>query len=210
MPNLDLDFSKRVVINTNKIRWINSPMQGVRRKPLARSTNKVSHITSVVQYLPNAYFSGHFHPLGEEIFVLEGVFSDEQGNYEKGTYLRNPPGSFHQPFSQQGCIILVKLNQFDPNDTALVSINSNTTSWQQGISSLQVMPLHDFSGQHTALVKCPAGEIFSPHCHFGGEEIFVLSREFKDEYGSYPKHSWIRSSHLSRPPPFLLIKKLLF
>ena len=84
-----------------------------------------------------------------------------------------------------------------------VAINSNTTKWQQGLGGLQVMPLHDFAGQHTALVKWPAGDIFHPYSHFGGEEILVLSGEFKDEYGSYPKHCWVRCPHLSKHHPFV-------
>ncbi|WP_028863024.1 cupin domain-containing protein [Psychromonas aquimarina] len=203
MADLNLDFSKRIVINTDQKPWINSPMPGVRRIPLARAADESGHITSIVQYQPGSYFSGHSHPLGEEIFVLEGIFSDEHGDYEKGTYLRNPPDSFHQPFSKQGCTILVKLNQFDPEDKQQVTINTNTASWQPGIGGLQVMPLHDFERQYTALVKWPAGEVFQPHSHFGGEEIFVLSGTFKDEHGSYPKHTWIRSPHLSEHHPFV-------
>jgi len=29
---------------------------------------------------------------------LEGVFSDETGDYPAGTYIMNPPGSSHAPF----------------------------------------------------------------------------------------------------------------
>jgi anti-sigma factor ChrR (cupin superfamily) len=48
--------------------------------------------------------------------VLEGVFQDEHGNYPKGTYVRNPPTSSHCPRSDQGCVIFVKLWQFDIHD----------------------------------------------------------------------------------------------
>ena len=50
----------------------------------------------------------HGHPGGEEILVLEGVFQDEQGTYPAGTWLRNPPGSCHHPWSVVGCTIWVK------------------------------------------------------------------------------------------------------
>ena len=43
------------------------------------------------------------HDGGEDIFALDGVFSDEHGDYPAGTYLRNPPGSSHAPFSRDGC-----------------------------------------------------------------------------------------------------------
>jgi anti-sigma factor ChrR (cupin superfamily) len=65
------------------------------------------------------------------------------------------------------------------------------------------MPLHDYRAEHVALVKWPAGERFQPHTHFGGEEILVLSGEFRDEFGSYPAGSWLRSPHLSRHHPYV-------
>ena len=35
------------------------------------------------------------------------------------------------------------------------------------------------------------------------KEILVLSGEFKDEFGSYPSGSWLRSPHMSRHHPFV-------
>jgi len=202
MANINIDFTQKVVIDTQQQAWINSPMAGVLRKPLARSEDEV-HITSIVEYAPQSYFSEHPHPQGEEIFVLEGVFSDQNGDYTAGTYLRNPPNSRHKPFSEQGCLIFVKLNQFDDTDLQSVRINTQKAPWLQGIGNLQVMPLHDFEGQHTALVKWPAGEHFKPHKHFGGEEILVISGTFQDEFGLYPTHTWIRSPHMSEHNPFV-------
>ncbi|PKG38058.1 cupin domain-containing protein [Psychromonas sp. Urea-02u-13] len=200
---LNLDFTKRVVINSNEQQWIKSPSAGVLRKPLARSEEKVGHITSIVEYAPGSSFSQHAHPMGEEIFVLEGVFSDERGDYPKGTYIRNPPGSKHTPFSQQGCIIFVKLNQFNEQDLQAVHINTQQTEWFQGMGGLQVMPLHEFEHEHVALVKWPANERFQAHKYFGGEEVLVLSGEFQDEHGSYPENTWIRSPHMSEHFPFV-------
>ena len=65
------------------------------------------------------------------------------------------------------------------------------------------MSLHNFEHEHVALVKWPVGEVFKPHKHFGGEEIFVLSGTFKDEHGEYPKGSWIRNPHMSQHHPYV-------
>ncbi|MCR9921097.1 cupin domain-containing protein [Vibrio alginolyticus] len=200
---LNMDFSKRIVIDTAQQEWIASPSKGVWRKPLEREAKESGHTTSVVKYEPNSQFSTHPHPQGKEILVLEGVFSDEYGDYPAGTYLRNPPGSQHAPFSEEGCVILVKLNQFESEDLETVRINTNQASWQSGVGGLQVMPLHNFEHEHVALVKWPKGEKFQPHRHFGGEEIFVLSGEFRDELGTYPALSWIRSPHMSEHFPFV-------
>ena len=106
---LNLNFTQRVVINTAEQDWIDSPAAGVRRKQLEREEAERGRATSIVEYKPGASFKTHHHPLGEEILVLEGVFSDENGDYPAGTYLRNPPGSSHAPFSEKGCKLLVKV-----------------------------------------------------------------------------------------------------
>lgn len=206
---LNMDFAKRVVVDTESMSWLASPAKGVWRKPLEREEAESGHTTSVVRYEAGSAFKTHPHPLGEEIFVLDGVFSDERGDYPAGTYLRNPPGSSHAPFSQQGCDILVKLNQFDPRDSAVVRVNTHSQAWLPGIGGLEVMPLHDFEHEHVALVKWPAGERFQPHRHFGGEEIFVLSGEFSDEFGQYPLGSWIRSPHMSEHFPFVVQETII-
>jgi anti-sigma factor ChrR (cupin superfamily) len=200
---LNMNFLERLVIETADMPWQPSPAQGVWRKPLEREDKESGHTTSIVKYDAGSAFKPHPHPMGEEIFVLEGVFSDEFGDYPAGTYIRNPPNSVHAPFSKEGCVIFVKLNQFDEQDTETVRVNTLDTQWQQGQGNLQVMPLHSHVHEHTALVKWPAGEQFVPHKHFGGEEILVLSGEFIDEQGRYPKGTWLRSPHMSEHHPFV-------
>ncbi len=200
---LNMNFNQRVVINTTEQAWQASPSKTVWRKPLEREAQESGHTTSVVKYDAGASFNQHSHPLGEEILVLEGLFSDEHGDYPAGTYIRNPPGSKHSPFSREGCVILVKLNQFNSADLEEVRIDTTSTPWLPGQGGLQVMPLHNFEHEHVALVKWPVGEVFKPHRHFGGEEIFVLSGTFKDEHGSYGKGSWLRNPHLSQHHPYV-------
>jgi len=200
---LHMDFGQRVVVETESLDWVASPSSKVWRKPLEREQAESGHTTSIVRFGPDSVFPQHAHPLGEEILVLEGVFSDEHGDYGPGTYIRNPPGSRHAPFSREGCVLFVKLDQFDPQDMASVRIDTRSAAWLPGQGNLEVMPLHEFKGEHVALVKWPAGERFQAHTHFGGEEVLVLSGEFRDEHGNYPAGSWLRSPHMSRHHPFV-------
>lgn len=200
---LNMDFTRKVVIDSHTLDWARSPAGGVLRKPLAREEAERGHATSIVRYEPGARFDRHSHPKGEEILVLDGVFSDENGDYGQGTYIRNPPGSSHAPFSENGCTLFVKLHQFSEHDLRSVRIDTRHAHWLPGNGGLQVMPLHEFEHEHVALVKWPAGERFQPHRHFGGEEILVLSGTFCDEQGLYPSGTWIRSPHLSQHHPFV-------
>jgi anti-sigma factor ChrR (cupin superfamily) len=41
--------------------------------------------------------------------VLDGALEDEEGRYAVGSWLRNPAGSQHMPFSLEGCLLYVKI-----------------------------------------------------------------------------------------------------
>jgi len=207
---INMDFEKRVVIDTARQEWVASPIPGVWRKPLAREDAERGHATSIVRYEPGARFSTHDHPKGEEILVLEGVFSDETGDYPAGTYFRNPEGFRHAPFSEQGCVLLVKLHQFQSDDNQHIVVDTHSASFQPGSGNLQVLPLHQHGSEQVALVRWPAGEHFQAHSHFGGEEIYVISGELKDEHGSYPQGTWIRSPHLSEHFPYVEERTLIW
>lgn len=200
---LNMNFEKNVVIETHQQPWIASPLAGVWRKPLAREEAERGHATSLVKFDAGASFSEHDHPLGEEILVLSGTFSDQSGDYQAGSYFRNPEGFTHAPFSKEGCVLLVKLHQFKSGDNEHVVIDTNKTDWLPGIGGLSVMPLHSYQGESTALVKWPKGEHFQRHSHVGGEEIFVIKGEFIDEHGRYPQGTWLRSPHLSEHCPYV-------
>lgn len=94
-----------VCIDTEKGEWLPGLVDGLMVMPL--HSFKTEH-TALVRWAPGTRFKPHTHPGGEEIFVLSGVFEDEQGAYPKGTWLRNPSYSRHLPFTREGCTILVK------------------------------------------------------------------------------------------------------
>jgi anti-sigma factor ChrR (cupin superfamily) len=197
------DFTQQVYLNTTEMPWIVSPAGGVDRRMLERTESESGHATSIVRYRPGARFAEHLHPGGEEILVLSGVFSDASGDYRAGSYLRNPPGSQHAPYSEKGCELLVKLQQFAPEDLARVCIDTTVGNWLPGmVPGLSVLSLHSFGTEHTALVRWAAGTVFMRHKHWQGEEIFVISGTFQDEHGNYPAGSWLRSPHQSEHAPF--------
>lgn len=97
---------ERVVIDTQTTPWLPGQVSGLEVMPLYQYGTEQA---ALVKWAPGTEFQTHKHWGGEEIFVLEGVFADEQGVYPQGTWLRNPSGSVHTPFSYEGCIIYVKV-----------------------------------------------------------------------------------------------------
>jgi anti-sigma factor ChrR (cupin superfamily) len=201
---INADFDQRVVVPApHADSWVDSPLPGVRRHRLDRIGAEVARATSIVSYAPGSHFAAHRHDGGEEYLVLEGTFSDESGDHPAGTYVRNPPGSSHAPFSREGCTLFVKLWQFSPGDTQPVRIQTAEAAWRPGlVPGLSVMPLHEFDGISTALVRWAPNTRFNAHSHPGGEEILVLQGLFRDEHGEYPAGTWIRSPRGSRHAPF--------
>ena len=135
---INMDFSQRVVIDTRQQPWQASPHEGVWHKPLAREDAERGHATSIVRYDAGANFAAHGHPLGEEILVLDGTFSDESGDFPAGSYFRNPEGYRHAPYSQNGCVLLVKLHQFRNDDHQHINIDTNSADWHVGCGNLNL------------------------------------------------------------------------
>ena len=201
--SINADFSLRVVIRTAAEAWQPSPQAGVERIPLDRIGAEVARATSLVRYAPGSSFTAHGHGGGEEILVLGGVFSDEHGDYPAGSYLRNPPGTRHAPFTREGCTLLVKLWQFAPDDDLQLCLDTTQATWRPGlVEGLRVLPLHEHDGVSTALVRWAPGTHFSAHTHPGGEEIFVIEGELRDEDGAYPAGTWLRNPRWSRHAPW--------
>jgi len=63
----------------------------------------------LIRWAPNTPFKEHTHCGGEEVFVIEGCFCDEYGNYPAGTWLRNPDQSSHNAFTRdEGALLYLK------------------------------------------------------------------------------------------------------
>jgi anti-sigma factor ChrR (cupin superfamily) len=203
VANFNMNFAERVVIDTNASEWVPSPLPGVDRRMLEREHEESGRATSIVRYAPDSHFSPHVHGGGEEFLVLDGVFSDEHGDFGPGSYIRNPVGSKHRPFSTDGCTIFVKLWQMDADDQTWVRTDTKTTEWYPGlVPGLEVMPLHSYETENVALVRWQAGCRFTPHIHPGGEEILVLDGTFEDDRGQYPVGTWLRNPAGSEHTPF--------
>ena len=176
--NTDLSLFARV--DTEAQRWQDSPSNTVWRKPLFRSGGEFGPVTSVVRYAAGGRFRNHTHPEGEEILVLSGVFSDEHGDYPKGTYLLNPDGSQHAPFSDPGCTLFVRLRQYPGADRPQICVPSGAMDWEaSGVDGVSIKPLYrqDSYPQAMSLIRLQAGVVLPAAVIAGPSEVFVLQGE---------------------------------
>lgn len=201
---INADFSERVVIRPHDYQWVPSPASGVDRMMLDRIGDEVARATSLVRFRPDSQFDRHEHGGGEEFLVLEGVFSDEHADFPAGTYVRNPIGTAHKPhIGAEGATILVKLHQFDPQDTEQKAIDTRDAAFVPGKApGLGELLLHQTGGEIVRLVRFDPGTMSPAHGHGGGEEIFVIEGSFSDEQGDYPAGTWIRNPDGSNHTPW--------
>jgi len=190
---LNADFDKRVVMHADEIDWLSSPIPGVDRRMLDRIGDEVARATTIVRYAPKSKFSPHVHTGGEEFIVLEGIFQDEHGDFPAGSYIRNPPTSSHTPGSDDGCVIFVKLWQFDLQDRTPVKINMNKMDMVRdaGRIGVSVMPLFLDERETVQLETWDAGAEIKLDLPEGGE-FLVLDGEFTEAGERLRVHSWLR------------------
>lgn len=186
------DFSRIELVDTQAMDWIASPSGGVDRKPLDRIGGEVARATSLVRYAPGSDFPSHTHAGGEEFLVVEGVFSDQHGDYGPGTYVRNPVGTSHAPGSRDGCVILVKLWQFQDGDTAPVVIDTAQSDWQAIGQGMERLQLHRFQAEKVAMLRFTEGGSIGLPEEIGGVEIYVLDGRLRIEQQMLPTGGWAR------------------
>ena len=176
------DFSQSVSLLVDEVPWTASPTKGVARKMLDRVGGEVARATSVVRFLPGHVFPAHTHGGGEEgggeeFLVLSGVFSDEQGDYSRLTYVRNAPGSSHAPFSDEGAQIFVKLRQMRPEGEVSLVVEPDQMAWcgdglQQGHQQKLLFQARDWVEE--VALECLEGEARLEEVFEFGAEILVL------------------------------------
>lgn len=190
------DMSIRAAVDTSLMDWSPSPSGSVWRKRVHLvGPPEAGQVTSIVRYQPDSSFHAHDHPDGEEILVLDGVFSDEHGDWPAGTYLLNPEGFRHAPFSKGGCVLFVKLRQFAGRGRRHVVVDTNGLPWQAGPRAgvaCKALYAQDGFSDRVDLERWEPGLSGDPVVYADGAELFVLDGEFGDEHGTFAQGCWIR------------------
>lgn len=187
---LNADFEKRVVVHSDRMEWMASPMPGVERRMLDRIGGEVARATTIVRFAAGSKFSEHTHTGGEEFIVLDGVFQDEHGDFPEGTYVRNPPTTAHTPGSETGCTIFVKLWQFDMDDRKQFRKNMfdepGTT-----VNGVGTALLHQDDHETVTFSRIEGGATLN-NSDAGGIEMLVIDGAVEEGGETLGKGAWLR------------------
>lgn len=193
---LNSDLTQAAHADTATMEWQASPSPSVWRKRLdRRGPAEAGRVTSVVRYDPDSRFSAHPHPDGEEILVLDGVFSDQTGDYPAGSYLLNPEGFEHAPFSEPGCLLFVKLRQYPGLDRRHVLLKTESAPWlETGEAGVEEKVLYDEGKHPERVVLRRLDARASSHLRgAGGHELFVTSGSLIANGRPLESGGWLRS-----------------
>jgi anti-sigma factor ChrR (cupin superfamily) len=193
---INADLTKPALVKAASLPWVPSPLAGVERRMLDRDGGEVARATSLVRYAPDSFFSPHKHELGEEFLVLEGVFSDEHGDFGKGCYVRNPPGSSHSPHTRPGCVILVKLRQMQPTGERAVVLDTTRAHWETTDTAGYLrLPLYANEFEVVTMERLLPGAAIPARRQPGGEEILVVEGSAESvEFGVLENLCWLRNA----------------
>jgi hypothetical protein len=187
--NIRADLRVAAAVTPDEWDWVPSPQPGVERVMLDRVGDEVAVATSFVRYAPESRFPGHDHALGEEFIVLEGEFGDENGRYPVGSYVRNPPGSHHVPFSDPGCLIFVKLRQFQPDDGIQMVRMLDAPIPETGHEEVL---LHEFGDERVSLIVAGANARISLQALDRPQELLVLKGSIRVDGQTFGQWAWVR------------------
>lgn len=186
----------RLILDTAAMAWQPSPSPTVWRKRLERvGPAESGRVTSLVRYEAGSVFPPHPHPDGEEILVLDGTFSDEHGDYPAGTFLLNPEGFVHAPFSRDGCLLFVKLRQYPGRNRRHVAIDTDSAPWQAGEApGIERLALYAEPGypERISLLRLAPGSALASPGALDGAEIFVLSGALESGDERFGAGTWLR------------------
>lgn len=188
---VNADFTRSVSVVPSQYHWLASPQEGVERMMLDRVGGEQARATSLVRYAPRSHFPRHAHPGGEEFLVLSGQFSDDAAHFPAGWYVRNPPGSSHQPYSTDGAVIFVKLRQMPATDDRFVRINTHDPATWRTQAGRAICPLFASADESVRIERLDARTPLLPE-PVDGAELLVLTGQVHAGALRYPAGSWIR------------------
>ncbi|WP_406819654.1 cupin domain-containing protein [Pseudomonas sp. KnCO4] len=188
---VNADFSQPALVAVENYQWVASPQAGVERVMLDRRGGEKARATSIVRYAPQSFFPEHPHPGGEEILVLSGTFSEGDENFPAGYYLRNPPGSSHQPSSLEGATIFVKLWQMKPDEKDSVRIDTRDLSNWQYLEGRRTCRLFENDSEQVCLEALLPGEAIQ-FPQGVSAEFLVIAGCVESSEQSLKSGSWMR------------------
>ncbi|MEM1368423.1 MAG: cupin domain-containing protein, partial [Cyanobacteria bacterium P01_H01_bin.15] len=199
------DLAQRVVVRPQSLTWHQTDYPGIRFGCFESNPDLQDHpVTMLTQFEPGGFFPRHGHPGGEEVLVLEGQFEDETGVHGPGTFMLNPEGFNHRPYSAKGCLTFVKLRQHGGETRKQIKTNIFQADWQPTAHpriSRQFLYEQPNYTEKVWTERWDACTHLTTVTESLVKEIYIVKGNYGDAQGSYPQGTWLRyPPHLPYQP----------
>lgn len=191
---VNANVGQGAVVRPSDVAWFATDYEGVWFAPFEADEGVQCHpVTMLTRMGPGSFFPLHGHPGGEEVLVLEGVFEDDTGAYPAGSYLLNPEGFEHRPFTRDGCVTFVKLRQHGGAGRTQLRASFRLGSVPP-TSGVELVPLYAQPGfgERVHAERWAPGSTRGPFLQEQVMEALVVEGTWCSEGDTYETGTWLR------------------
>lgn len=106
VSGLPMPANESLVTSASNMSWQQSGSKGFLLKPLFEDQDSPMR-TWLMKVESGAYVEMHSHNELEQIYVIEGTFYDQNGQYKAGDYIIRAAGVPHTAGSEEGALVLL-------------------------------------------------------------------------------------------------------
>jgi hypothetical protein len=195
-PDVNADLLELVTIDSSQAPWHPAGIPGLSEKVFERiGTGAAARETLLLRLDPRATVPGGIAQCRVDILVLAGSVEMRGLNHAAGVFVRVPAGAEIALRSIEGATLLVKKRDGGASPESIALDTSDRANWAawggRGSEKAQLydaglLPEASWVGYMLPDLTIPE------HDHAGGEEIFILQGQLRDERGLYGPGAWIR------------------
>lgn len=195
-PNHNADLTTLITIRADEQPWEATEIPGIEEKVFERiGTGAEARETTLLRLAPGTGVAQGRAECRIDMFVLDGAIDVAGRDCKAGFFLRLPEGSQFAVRSADGATIMLKKRGGSADGERIVLDTRDRANWApwggRGSEKAQIydqgaLPEASWVGYMLPDLTIPE------HDHAGGEEIFILEGELRDERGVYGPRTWVR------------------
>ncbi len=194
--DVNANLLELITIDSNKVAWHSTECAGVSEKVFERiGTGAAARETALLRLDPQASVPGGIAQCRIDMLVLTGSVQAAGAHYAAGMFVRVPTGTDINLRTAEGATVMVKKRGGQASGAPFALNTHDRANWAAwGGRGSEKAQLYD-AGQlpEASWVGYMLPDLTIPeHDHAGGEEIFLLDGELRDERGLYGPGFWIR------------------
>jgi anti-sigma factor ChrR (cupin superfamily) len=190
------DLLALVTIDSARLSWNSTRLPGLSEKLFERiGTGPCARETALLRLAAGVAIPGGVTECRIDMLVLEGCVELGALQHQAGMFVRVPAGTEIDRRSEEGATVLLKKRGGGAGGNPIALDTKDRANWAAwGGRGSEKAQLYDAGSlAEASWVGFMLPDLTIPeHMHAGGEEIFILEGEIRDERGLYGPGAWVR------------------